>query len=117
MIGGIGSIAGPILGALWVVGLPALWPDNDLIPILTSSVGLLNLLMYFPGGLFQIGLNARDALLVALATVQRRRRRRQTSTSVITTTTAERPVAHNADGMLATDDLKVTSAPESPSTA
>jgi len=54
VIGGIGSIAGPILGALWVVGLPALWPDNDLIPLLTSSVGLLILLMYFPGGLVQI---------------------------------------------------------------
>ena len=67
VIGGIGSIAGPILGALWVVGLPALWPDNELIPLLTSSVGLLILLMYFPGGLVQIGLNARDALLVALA--------------------------------------------------
>ena len=110
VIGGIGSIAGPILGALWVVGLPALWPDNDLIPLLTSSVGLLILLMYFPGGLVQIGLNARDALLVALA-----RRSNddaaaaRPSTSVITTTTAERPVARNADGsVLATDDLKVT---------
>ena len=110
VIGGIGSIAGPILGALWVVGLPALWPDNDLIPLLTSSVGLLILLMYFPGGLVQIGLNARDALLVALA-----RRSNddaaaaRPSTSVITTTTAERPVAYNADGsVLATDDLKVT---------
>ena len=108
VIGGIGSIAGPILGALWVVGLPALWPDNDLIPLLTSSVGLLILLMYFPGGLVQIGLNARDALLVALA-----RRTNddapapKPSTAVITT--ADRPAARNADGsVLATDALKVT---------
>ena len=110
VIGGIGSIAGPILGALWVVGLPALWPDNDLIPLLTSSVGLLILLMYFPGGLVQIGLNARDALLVALARQSNDdAAAARPSTSVITTTTAERPVAHNADGsVLATDDLKVT---------
>ena len=33
-----------------------------LIPLLTSSVGLLVLLMYFPGGLVQIGYSARDAL-------------------------------------------------------
>ena len=110
VIGGIGSIAGPILGALWVVGLPALWPDNDLIPLLTSSVGLLILLMYFPGGLVQIGLNARDALLVALARQSNDdAAAARPSTSVITTTTAERPVAYNADGsVLATDDLKVT---------
>jgi ABC-type branched-subunit amino acid transport system ATPase component/ABC-type branched-subunit amino acid transport system permease subunit len=63
VIGGVGSVAGPVLGSLWVVGLPALWPDNSVVPLLTSSVGLLLLLMYFPGGLVQIGYSARDALL------------------------------------------------------
>jgi len=108
VIGGIGSIGGPILGALWVVGLPALWPNNDLIPLLTSSVGLLILLMYFPGGLVQIGINARDALLTALA-------RRASddgptarpSASAIATTT-DRTGTRNADGsVLATDNLQV----------
>ena len=55
VIGGLGSIAGPILGALWVIGLPAFFPGNDLVPLLTSSVGLLVLLLYFPGGFVQIG--------------------------------------------------------------
>lgn len=63
VIGGLGSVTGPILGALWVVGLPAFFPDNDTIPLLTSSMGLLLLLLYFPGGLVQIGYSARDALL------------------------------------------------------
>ncbi len=63
VIGGVGSVAGPILGALWVIGLPALWPDNTVVPLLTSSVGLLLLLMYIPGGLVQIALLARDSLL------------------------------------------------------
>ena len=27
--------AWPILGALWVIGLPAMFPDNDLVPLLT----------------------------------------------------------------------------------
>ncbi len=63
VIGGLGSVAGPILGALWVVGLPAFFPNNDLVPLLTSSVGLLVLLLYFPGGLVQIFYSARDAFL------------------------------------------------------
>jgi ABC-type branched-subunit amino acid transport system ATPase component/ABC-type branched-subunit amino acid transport system permease subunit len=62
VIGGVGSVAGPVLGALWVIGLPAFWPASELVPLLTSSVGLLLLLMYFPGGLVQIGYSARDAL-------------------------------------------------------
>ena len=62
VIGGLGSVVGPILGALWVIGLPAFFPGNDLVPLLTSSIGLLVLLLYFPGGLMQLGYSARDAL-------------------------------------------------------
>ena len=63
VIGGVGAVAGPVLGAVWVVGLPALWPDNAIVPLLASSLGLLILLMYFPGGLVQIAYSGRDALL------------------------------------------------------
>ncbi|HJL76060.1 MAG TPA: branched-chain amino acid ABC transporter ATP-binding protein/permease, partial [Acidimicrobiales bacterium] len=63
VIGGLGSLMGPVLGALWVVGLPAFWPGNDLVPLFTSSIGLLILLLYFPGGLIQIAYSTRDALL------------------------------------------------------
>ena len=63
VIGGLGSVAGPVLGSLWVVGLPAFFPDNELVPLFTSSVGLLVLLLYFPGGLVQIAYSARSALL------------------------------------------------------
>ena len=66
VIGGLGSVVGPILGALWVIGLPAFFPDNDTIPLLTSSIGLLVLLLYFPGGLVQVGFSARDALVAWL---------------------------------------------------
>ncbi|GAA4983654.1 branched-chain amino acid ABC transporter permease/ATP-binding protein [Yinghuangia aomiensis] len=63
VIGGLGSVSGPVLGALWVIGLPAIFPGNELVPLLTSSLGLLVLLLYFPGGLVQIGYSARDAVL------------------------------------------------------
>jgi len=62
VIGGIAARVGPILGALWVVGLPAMFPHNDLVPLLTSSIGLLLVLMYFPGGLAQIGYLVRNAV-------------------------------------------------------
>src|SRR6478672_2480090 len=66
VIGGVGSVAGPVLGSLWVIGLPAFWPNNALVPLLSSSLGLLVLLMYFPGGLVQIGYSARDMLFAWL---------------------------------------------------
>ncbi len=66
VIGGLGSVTGPLLGALWVVGLPAFFPDNDLVPLLSSSVGLLVLLLYFPGGLVQLGHLAHDAIVGVL---------------------------------------------------
>ena len=63
VIGGLGTLMGPVIGAMWVVGLPAFWPDNDLVPLFTSSIGLLVLLLYFPGGLIQIAYAARDSVL------------------------------------------------------
>jgi ABC-type branched-subunit amino acid transport system ATPase component len=63
VIGGLGSIIGPVLGALWVEGLPAFWPDNDIVPLMTSSIGLLIILMYFPGGFVQIAFAIRDGIL------------------------------------------------------
>jgi ABC-type branched-subunit amino acid transport system ATPase component/ABC-type branched-subunit amino acid transport system permease subunit len=63
VIGGLGSLTGPILGSMWVIGLPAFFPDNDLVPLLSSSIGLLVLLLYFPGGLVQIAYSVRDAIL------------------------------------------------------
>ena len=62
VIGGLGSVVGPLLGAAWVEGLRGVFPDNELIPLFTSSIGLLLLLLYFPGGLVQIGFSIRDSL-------------------------------------------------------
>ena len=63
VIGGVGSLVGPIVGALWVIGLPALFPDNELVPLFTSSIGLLLIVMYFPGGFAQVGYAIRKAVL------------------------------------------------------
>ncbi len=63
VIGGLGSISGAVIGAVWVIGLPAFFPNNNLVALLTSSVGLLVVLLYFPGGLAQIGTSIRSALV------------------------------------------------------
>jgi ABC-type branched-subunit amino acid transport system ATPase component/ABC-type branched-subunit amino acid transport system permease subunit len=70
VIGGIGSTAGAIVGALWVAGLPALFPENELVPLLSSSLGLLVLLLYFPGGFVQVAYAARSMALRWLAARQ-----------------------------------------------
>ncbi len=63
VIGGLGSLSGAVLGAVWVIGLPSFWPSNKIVPLLTSSLGLLIMLLYFPGGFTQIGFYTRDSLL------------------------------------------------------
>jgi ABC-type branched-subunit amino acid transport system permease subunit/ABC-type branched-subunit amino acid transport system ATPase component len=63
VIGGLGSLPGAVLGALWVIGLPALLGTSTEVTLLTSGAGLLLLLLYFPGGLVQILEAARDGLL------------------------------------------------------
>ena len=63
VIGGLGSIAGPIIGALFVRGLPVVFDDTAQVRLFTSSIGLLILLMYFPGGLMQIMYRVRDGVL------------------------------------------------------
>lgn len=67
MIGGVGSVSGAVLGAAWVFGIPALFGGGDIATLLTSSLGLLILLLYLPGGLRSLLLLARDAVLGAVA--------------------------------------------------
>ncbi len=63
VIGGLGSSVGAVLGAIWVYGLPNLFNSSETVALFSSSVGLLVVLMYFPGGLVQIGYSARNALI------------------------------------------------------
>ncbi len=63
VIGGLGSLTGAVTGALWVIGLPAFWPQNQEVPLFTSSIGLLIILLYIPGGFTQIGYWARSSIL------------------------------------------------------
>jgi ABC-type branched-subunit amino acid transport system ATPase component/branched-subunit amino acid ABC-type transport system permease component len=106
VIGGLGSVSGPVLGSLWVIGLPAFFPGNDVVPLLTSSLGLLILLLYVPGGLMQVLYAARDHLITwaerrlpPAAAVQR--------TGVPVRTRAERSPLPERVPALVTDDVNV----------
>lgn len=72
IVGGMGSVTGALLGAAYVIGVPALLGDSATATALTSGVGLLVLLLYFPGGLVSLLYRARGALL---AVAERRLRR------------------------------------------
>ena len=64
VIGGLGSVPGAVIGALYIVGLPAAFGNSFAVSLATSGIGLLLLLLYLPGGLMQLVYRGRDVLLV-----------------------------------------------------
>jgi ABC-type branched-subunit amino acid transport system ATPase component/ABC-type branched-subunit amino acid transport system permease subunit len=109
VIGGLGSLAGAVMGALWVVGLPLFWPNNETVGLLTSSIGLLIVLLYLPGGFTQIGYAVRGAILNWL---EKRLPERAAKTVTVPPVSLSRissgPVATNDDGsVIATTGLSV----------
>jgi ABC-type branched-subunit amino acid transport system ATPase component/ABC-type branched-subunit amino acid transport system permease subunit len=62
MVGGATLLAGPVIGVLFVVGVPAFLP-LDSAGLATTKLGLLVLLVYLPGGFAQLLLPWRDAIV------------------------------------------------------
>jgi branched-chain amino acid transport system permease protein len=73
VIGGLGSVPGAVLGALYLVGLPAALGSTSTVQFVTSGFGVLVFLLYLPGGLAEIARRAGDELTKLLA----RRRARE----------------------------------------
>ena len=65
VIGGLGSIPGAVLGAIYVYGAQYLLPNGW--DVIASGAGLLVLLMFMPGGLGEAVFRVRDAWLRRLA--------------------------------------------------
>jgi branched-chain amino acid transport system permease protein len=68
VIGGLTSVGGAFAGAVYVVGFQYFLPRYSL---LASGLGMLVLLLFFPGGLSEIGFTLRDAFLRRLAIKKR----------------------------------------------
>ncbi|MBV8958622.1 MAG: ATP-binding cassette domain-containing protein [Actinobacteria bacterium] len=62
VIGGLGLLAGPVLGALYIAGLPRYLPlDNA--GLMATALGWLLLVLYIPGGIAQLLRPIRDRIL------------------------------------------------------
>ncbi len=72
VIGGLGSIPGAILGALYLIGLPAIFGSNPTIQFLTSGLGLIAFILYLPGGLAQVLQRFGDVVTIGIRTLYER---------------------------------------------
>jgi hypothetical protein len=68
VIGGLTSVGGALAGAMYIVGFEYFLPQYSL---LASGLGMLVLLLFFPGGLSELGFTMRDAYLRRLAAKKR----------------------------------------------
>jgi ABC-type branched-subunit amino acid transport system permease subunit len=66
VIGGLGAIDGAVLGAIYLVGLPAMFGTTSTIQFLTSGLGLLVFILYLPGGLSELLHRLGDAVTLGL---------------------------------------------------
>ena len=62
IIGGLGSIEGALLGAAYLIGIPAAFGSGPTVQFITSGIGLLVFLLYVPGGLAGVLSRIGDAL-------------------------------------------------------
>lgn len=63
IVGGLGSIGGALLGAVFLFGIPVIFDSSDVVQLLTSAVGVLVVLLFLPGGLISLVHQARDAII------------------------------------------------------
>jgi ABC-type branched-subunit amino acid transport system permease subunit len=54
IIGGLGSIEGAVLGALYLIGIPAAFGSGTTVQFITSGVGLTLFILFLPGGLADV---------------------------------------------------------------
>ncbi len=66
VLGGISILVGPLLGALYIIGVPEFIP-LDSAGLAASSFGWLLLILYFPGGIAQLMRPLRDRTVDLLA--------------------------------------------------
>jgi ABC-type branched-subunit amino acid transport system permease subunit len=74
VIGGLGSVSGALLGALYLVGLPAIFGTTPTIQFVTSGIGLIAFILYLPGGLAELMHGAGDLVAAGISWLWARRR-------------------------------------------
>ncbi|HXX89273.1 MAG TPA: ABC transporter permease [Acidimicrobiales bacterium] len=72
VVGGLDSIAGAVLGALYAVGLPAAFGTTPTIQFLTSGLGIMAVILYLPGGLAEVVRRLGDLIAAGVARLRPR---------------------------------------------
>jgi branched-chain amino acid transport system permease protein len=67
VLGGLGGLAGPLLGMTFYALVTFFFADNPLVQYVGAGLGAVLLMMAAPGGLAQLAYSARDAMLRRLA--------------------------------------------------
>lgn len=62
IIGGLGSIEGAVLGAVYLIGIPAAFGSGQTVQFITSGVGLTAFILFLPGGLADLLHRVGDAV-------------------------------------------------------
>ena len=65
-VGGVGSLVGPLIGALYIIGIPQ-WIPLDSAGAAATALGWLVLVVQYPGGLVQSFAPTRDKLIALLS--------------------------------------------------
>jgi ABC-type branched-subunit amino acid transport system permease subunit len=75
VIGGLDSIPGALLGALYLEGLPAIFGASPTVEFLTSGAGLMAFILYLPGGMAQLLHQFGDLVTAGVENLRARRAR------------------------------------------
>jgi ABC-type branched-subunit amino acid transport system permease subunit len=73
VVGGLGSLSGAVLGALYLIGSRAIFGASDTAEFLTSGIGLLVFLLFLPAGLSGLASGAADRVTDLIKRVGGRR--------------------------------------------
>ncbi|MEY2470553.1 MAG: hypothetical protein QOF21_3251 [Actinomycetota bacterium] len=117
VIGGIGLLAGPLLGALYIIGIPRFFTDIGSSGLAATSAGWLLLILYFPSGLAHFVRPIRERAIALALRFDGRRvtpeeiegdgEADQTAPSFTTSLREERPAGKGVAGNGSTADVLV----------
>ena len=107
VVGGIASITGAILGVIVIVALPILFDGTPQVKLFASSIGMLVVLLYFPGGLISIIHAGRDMLLGWLAKRTNWEPKRNTQTGSVSSLASVKTHDENSAMPLVVNDVTV----------
>ena len=105
IVGGVVSPLGATLGTFVVVGIPTIFEGNEQAQLFASGVGMLLLLMYFPGGLIQLVHVLRDLAFGWFARITGAKPPEPPPQAAVTTLSrrSSRAIAHGVSPLLVKD--------------